>query len=128
MEATELRIGNWYNSIRFNTPIKLHLEDFAEASKHADGADSLEWFDTHIDPIPLTEQWLRDFGFKLAYEAIHDAMAVYKLNNFGIVNEAGIITLDSMDADFEIEIEYVHTLQNLYSSLTGKELIKTIDK
>ena len=123
MKDMDLRIGNCYNSIKFNTPIKLHLEDFAEASVHADGSDSLEWFDTHIESIPLTEQWLKDLGFEKRgrniYLILIDESGINQISlryKKLVTNKSGIVNID--------HIKYVHQLQNLYFALTGKELTK----
>ncbi|PCJ57948.1 MAG: hypothetical protein COA65_08795 [Rhodospirillaceae bacterium] len=128
MEANELRIGNWYNSIRFNTPIRLHLEDFAEASIHADGADSLEWFDTHIEPIPLTNEWLKDFGIEKLHVSGLVVSGVTYWRKGGIVfyknrGKYYVPIGEKMDKPGHTVIEFdkVHELQNIFA-LTGKEL------
>ena len=72
-------------------------------------------------PIPLTEQWLKDFGFKqehnwfVKYEgkfqfqiSISDKGIQVEIHHFGFIT---------------VDIEYVHELQNLYFVLTNKELI-----
>ena len=142
MKAIELRIGNWYNSIKFNTPIRLQLEDFAEASAHADGSDSLEWFDTHIEPIPLTEQWLKDFGFingimELTLEVEGQRLRKIEVNCFDFTNLTDYkekifckLTYSSWNPEtqtrelFERKFYYVHQFQNLCFELTGNELTK----
>jgi len=117
MSPSELRIGNWYNSIRFNTPIRLHLSDFAEANAHADGSDSLEWFNTHIEPIPLTKKWLLKFGFvkdkETGYRYFLGDSIAYDLDDHGIRIS------DSWEWN---TVKFVHQLQNLYFCLSGEEL------
>ena len=72
LEAKELRIGNYYNSKKFKTPIQLDINDFAELHNSCDGADidedTIGW---HIKPIPLTEEWLIKFGFRISKSAKH---------------------------------------------------------
>ena len=129
MKATELRIGNyvwddysgemivWAISNNINTPLsdiglkkKTHLPSGGYKIKN-------------IAPIPLTKQWLKDFGFvdkgtifkkgwfELWYSsyAENHQLRIYKVSN---------------DIEKTINIKYVHQLQNLYFALTGKELTK----
>jgi hypothetical protein len=68
-----------------------------------------------ISPIPLTEEWLLKFGFRINTV---DGLPWY---------EKECLTLDYM-FDFERHdastnrVHYVHQLQNLYFALTGEEL------
>ena len=113
MKATHLRIWNYGDPYR---PYKITAEDIFEISK---GKRS-------IPSIPLTEQWLKDFGF----EQFEDYEIYYKDNmpsDFQIdktaeeQDEKGYwFFIDS----YPINIVYVHQLQNLYFTLTGKELTK----
>jgi len=74
-----------------------------------------------IDPIPLTEDWLLKMGF--VYRGIyyhfpnHDIFKLeqYKNKNAYWLRHAS----ESLDS---VRINHVHTLQNLYFSLTGEEL------
>ena len=67
-------------------------------------------------PIPLTEEWLFKFGFKLV-ESHDDHLYYLEETDF------------SLNRSFQfnnyykrIELKYVHQLQNLYFALTGEEL------
>jgi len=80
-----------------------------------------------IKPIPLTEQWLLDFGFEektiqelndIHYE--FDCMWIYLLKDFF---EIELIVGDER-FNLLTQFKYVHQLQNLYFALTGKELTK----
>jgi len=68
-----------------------------------------------LKPIPITEQWLLDFGFKQIdkYTWVKKRWFVYK-------RKRGFLTESKKR---EIKLPYVHTLQNWYV-LTGEELIK----
>jgi hypothetical protein len=77
-------------------------------------------------PIPLTEEWLLKLGFQTGgakqYLFINldekDKCYLY-FNPFG----KGIaIDQNEKECSFEIELNYVHQLQNLYFSLTNREL------
>lgn len=72
--------------------------------------------DQPFKPIPITEAWLKMLGFKhyvnhsYAIGDFHYNLLEKTINN--IVSES-----------FKPEIKHVHQLQNLYTALTGKELI-----
>lgn len=78
-------------------------------------------------PVPLTEEWLLRLGFYLndrghekQYGPPHDWSPCYiywdKLSGF-------CFQFENYQLNYEdIKVEYVHQLQNLYFSLTGKEL------
>lgn len=107
MEAKGLSIGNYLHS-----PI-LQREFIATARDIAYIDDDPK----NAKPIPLTEQWLKDFGFKNSgnnnYKQLHYTCMV-RSHGINICNNHGYIQ----------DIKYVHQLQNLYFALTGKELIK----
>ncbi|WP_299129367.1 hypothetical protein [uncultured Winogradskyella sp.] len=74
-----------------------------------------------LKPIPLTEQWLIDFGFENKYCDDEDN-PIYKFNSIEIVK---LLFKDKFNlyASFpSIEIKHIHQLQNLYFALTGEEL------
>ena len=110
IQATELRIGNYTE--RNDMSIKaITAEDLVYLSK---GEDI-----TRIHPIPLTEEILAKCGFELSYKGLH---TTYEINE-------GIVTYyfwdDRQYASFkgaDIKCEYLHTLQNIYWCLCGKEL------
>ncbi len=72
-----------------------------------------------VDPVPLTEQWLRRFGF---VEQSNGEDNFYRLNGirFPTWNENDEFTLYNNAFN---RIKYVHQLQNLYFALTGEELV-----
>ena len=82
-----------------------------------------------LNPIPLTEQWLLDFGFKdeggddyvvtkgehtLLLTVEKDSIRVYLISLYGTYNSK---------YTFLKSIIYVHQLQNLYFALFQEELI-----
>lgn len=126
IQATELRIGN----ITGAGKVVEILEDKFYVN---DGESSLSsgWYD--IKPEPLTEEWLKRFGFTCG-SARKDWFSKYIQGSVYFyyhldTNESGIIQHDE-DFDYENEIEnlttnhikHVHQLQNLYHALTGEEL------
>ena len=121
MRTADLRIGNL---------VSYKNEDIVVAD-----AVSKDFILTHgqfkistpnIEPIPLTEQWLLDFGFE------------YKLRNEYAISIGDYTLLLSIEKDhiaviyvyaydseatFLKNIIYVHQLQNLYFALFQEELI-----
>lgn len=119
MEASELRIGNYYRSIAMNDVHRVDLFTFAEwfNDQEADDDSTGDW----MAPIPLTEEWLRNFGF------LADGDGIFDKDGFTFIVDWQSVSLNStydytgIQLD-ENEIKYVHQLQNLYFALTGKEL------
>ncbi len=79
-----------------------------------------------LKPIPLTEEWLFKFGFKTSdgpesvfYSIEIDGVTKYK---FEIGRTKGRDFLYFETTGFIIQINNVHQLQNLFYTLTGKEL------
>jgi len=70
--------------------------------------------------IPLTEQWLSDFGFN------EGNGYPYKFHYGYLKMRNGIFFYKYFD--IEIELPFVHQLQNLYYALTGTELTLTPSK
>ena len=103
MKATELRIGNLVN---YN-----HMSD--------DDAITIEIKNLSIDsnlnnfrPIPLTEEWLLNFGFKKGVKGWFKTLSNNcKFNLYMHSKET---------------YKYVHKLQNLYFALTNEELKTTL--
>jgi hypothetical protein len=108
IKANELRLGNLvYPDMSYPEPIKVCAKDFEDT--------------LHLNPIPLTEEWLLKFGFVLCEtepwnvwsdELLYLTDVLKKGDGFNWMvkhNEA-------------IPINSVHQLQNLYFALTGKEL------
>jgi hypothetical protein len=81
-----------------------------------------------IEPIPLTEEWLLNLGFN--YDDMEDTnendnlwyhlvYGDFRFSSDKSINfESVFIRLNKTN----LEIKYVHQLQNLYFALTGKEL------
>lgn len=79
-----------------------------------------EYKEGEIEFIPITRQWLKELGFKLAFSASHDNVEIWKKDGFGLVFDGTKLMLDT--ADFSKEMKFVHTLQNTYFILEEKEL------
>ena len=121
--AASLRIGNYYNSVKFNQPVKCHLTDFYELCAASDGATDDPPINEIFEPIRLTEQILINFGFEVSKTT--DKFFT-KYNNIGIstANDKFIFIQGNFVCLLILtELKYVHELQNLYFALTGNELV-----
>lgn len=143
MNAFDLRLGNfvtienkkYWPQVKgcpmMVTGFRLVPKDksYPESSASIDlqyGDETFSQFDEFIKPIPLTEKWLKDFGFErhdktpLTYtkcgktsKGRNTGIIIYKCGNetYGL----------SAYTDIHEEIIYVHQLQNLYFALTGED-------
>lgn len=126
MEAIEWRIGNYYWS-GYNLKISKLMGFIPEESDYEiegvpftgyliEGCDKLiPW--GSLDPIPLTEEWLINFGYETDCDISENPMHFRKDGHL-IWKPAGIF----YDDLYRIELKYVHQLQNLFFALKRKEL------
>lgn len=84
--------------------------------------------DPDIHPIPLTEEWLLKFGFEVYSDYSFRNFRLPE-NNFFVsmwMEEKPVAGFEETGAVYWSDnyraIKYVHSLQNLYFALTGKEL------
>ena len=115
MDAKELRIGNTLNYTTSENDVVHTTIDWQNLKWIS---EDFEGFNLVHSPIPLTEEWLVNFGFEK--------------NNFTLLYELKINCFTISFEDQEpfawyvesvgIDIEYVHELQNLHFGLTGEEL------
>ena len=117
MKATELRIGNIVMCEGLIQTVECICDtDSGEAecclSLYGNYAIS-------ISPIPLTEEWLLKFGFK-----VYNEHGWYEINNYHQINLIGDYLVNGVQC-ISNKINYVHQLQNLYFATTGNELTIT---
>ena len=110
MKANELRIGNWILN--------------KEGNPNPDRVTTISVFGglhkcSAWKPIPLTEQWLLDFGFKTVIHKYYKKPIVLFGDSEQYPNGATFVNGNDISVNFPL---HVHTLQNLYFALTGKEL------
>lgn len=132
IKPTELRIGNWVSGsdredINLYQVVKIDDIDFidldsgdeynvigkTEGGKH-------QYFDIKPSGIPLTEEWLKKFGFEYC-----DGLWIKNDLSTGL-NQKDLYG-DGLKwyytiGHIVIETTYVHQLQNLFFALMGKEL------
>lgn len=119
--ARELRIGNIVEPITMSPIMVTGITQ----QKTLDGIFTLIFVDygesflqEHLNPIPLTEEWLIKFGFECFQEGW------YGINPYALQFE---FTWNIYDGIIRwkgsaVKCNYVHQLQNLYFALTGTEL------
>lgn len=139
MNPSELRIGNWVYWTKKNTPRQITL--VSDSIIHTKPLSLIEDF-SDLKPIPLTEQWLIDFGMEMPTN--EDPIFEHGKGEYNDCFNPFIKTSQSLiDASFEYDgkefwadsngfwfkimhtythVEYVHQFQNLIFALTGKEL------
>ena len=125
MKKEELRIGNWYQSVKWQVPVRCDLTDLFNLSANADGADDDPPIDDMFEPIPLTEEWLLKLGFnnRASNEyGIKCGSCWMSLNNPNDMGEWQNYYCWTFDRFKFVELKYVHQLQSLYFALTGEEL------
>jgi hypothetical protein len=82
------------------------------------------------EPIPLTEDWLKRFGFEKDEEYDEGGLVDYRMmlmwHSLEFVSFWNSEDLKGVNQpQTGVDVEYVHQLQNLYFALTGEELTKT---
>jgi hypothetical protein len=110
MNANELRLGNWVHPV-FPMKVVSIYNDEILCNFQGNEGDVWEFNPKDLDGIPLSYEWLANFGFKK--EGMHQ---LWKSVNFWVQETQVGFFYNG------IEIKYVHQLQNLYHALTGKEL------
>ena len=132
MKTTELRLGNWIQGVRTYkdktyTDIPMFVEAIFNDTIYADFEDNVtdvwEYTESEIQGIPLTNEALKQCGFKPTnFGAETHIMAVewsyLRLKQIG--NEVSVELSHKPNEIFRIK--YVHELQNLYFTLTKEEL------
>jgi len=118
MKASELRIGN-YVMDRGNKVLLIDHWEYKDkiSEKRIDGYHPFTEYVEHLQPIPLTEEWLFKFGFEIGYNKTK-MLDVY-CKDFGFLIER------SNGGNFyykKVYVQHVHQLQNLYFALSGEEL------
>jgi len=132
MKSNELRVGNILTVGRYDVKvIEIHHLG-VQVCDLEETQDTWEPYVDRIKPIPLTEEWLLNFGF-LKENIILTGIAPLNLpDTFSLPNSPfsysqGKLILTTGTGDFCVDTKYVHQLQNLYFELTGKELTLKLD-
>ena len=132
IKANELRLGNYLQLEGENfrvSEIQNNLQCVELKRKNLENPRLNDYEECDLDcndllPIPLTEEWLLKFGFKLDMENFNWNAAIGE-------NEIGDFKLALRYSErigwfFQSKctvLKYVHQLQNLYFAITGEELV-----
>lgn len=109
MEATELRIGNYYQENG-----KIYTAEYYDIANLV-RCETMEYV-SDMQSIPITEELLLKFG--LADEFIVKDCKIELYQHFADDS----IWFFNIGNTFSVEIKFVHQLQNLYFALTNEEL------
>ena len=126
MKTNELRIGNFVatEGIDFVEVSKIDA-DFGICYKIPQEFGQFYPY-KEVEPIPLTEEWLMNLGFKKYTYWRPNNLDYYHsdLKEFCIISGQVRLYTDDPYEFFKIpqNIQFVHQLQNLYFALTGEEL------
>jgi hypothetical protein len=133
MKATELRLNNYVN---YDNEIHLisSLIDVGGVCKITNlKSEVISQHTTNLDPIPLTEEWLDNFGFTQQgryfnknVDGFDLAFTLRKQPNFDGFLIEWYFT-DELSATLT-DVMTVHRLQNIFYNLTGEELTLTNKK
>ena len=115
MKATELRLGSLFDYKQCIYAANVIRDNFVYG-KNVNGFAPGEFPIDKINSIPLTEEWLLKFGFEKDNELnfVKFSFKVHFWSNYNSYMYGWI--------GGNIEIKYVHQLQNIYFALTGQEL------
>ena len=115
LKSRELRLGNWV----MQGGVETIVDSLSRNIKDWDRTNNKRTID--CEPIPITEQWLIDFGFEKSGKWFTKGMFISELNISVVYKTATILDTDEARIHFP---EFIHQLQNLYFALTGEELTK----
>lgn len=136
MEAKDLRIGNYVHGVVREEHMAItgivFDEDYERYSLDTEYYNDLL---TAFTPIPLTEQWLEDFGFRTEkrdgykfFRVLEGESQWYNLSkclpNLKSNKDWDFYVMNDEDVWVFRKIQYVHQLQNLFYALSGQELQK----
>lgn len=121
INANELRLGNFIKNT-FSTDEYKIVERVEEFS--IDTNDDMYLNVDHIDPIPITKEWLLRFGFEKDADQHRISYYTYGVDFIfdRIEYKDGKWILLTIELQCNENIQYIHQLQNLYFALTGNEL------
>jgi hypothetical protein len=128
MKANELRIGNWVadrggkmfqiDHWEYKDKVSAKEPEMNTCGMLLRGHPITEWVE-HLQPIPLTEEWLVKFGFISNPYFDRYEMGVLHIE---CDKTKGHLMLWIEKLPYAMELKSVHQLQNLFFALTGEEL------
>jgi hypothetical protein len=114
----------------------MNTREYASGNYYQDEKGNIEKLDTfeinygvleyplYLKPIPLTEEWLVKFGFIFTDYCIenHPIQLQTLSENRGFLFQYDFVKYSGYGSTFNVVIQYVHQLQNLYWCICGEEL------
>ena len=127
MKAQDLRIGNW---------VKWNYEESSDGNAYpvefGYELDDIKNNPNIVEPIQLTEELLERFGFASIVFTVNHSRKVKddyrkESNGYFVKLSKGLNNPDTFyyfpsNVGKGLPVKYVHSLQNLYFSITGEEL------
>lgn len=128
IQPHELRMGNYVNYFGRVVEVK-GVKAYSSQLLYNGGCDDLAFIDGSVLPIPITEEWLLNFGWKWNDEIkYYENSDVRMFLDYRPVNGSYTMFNYVIRAKITDFIWHVHQLQNLHFALTGKELKCDISK
>ena len=127
MKVSELRIGNWCThpasvwSHRTESQGYGHIE-FQWEEKDWLGLAECTMSIEDVEPIPLTEEWLKRLGFEIKKGAWGTSAEIRIGRVRYVLYQNGNVWSINPTDGFRVDFKYIHTVQNHYFALTGGEL------
>lgn len=121
MKASEVKIGNWVEDLDPS-----HLQFVVTKIERNETMSFINGrWDEDVVPIPLTEAWLKKFGFRKTGEH-----GEYEKDGFQMQDVHHVWFSRDNDGYHQglVDVKHVHQLQNIYHALTGHELISKTNK
>ena len=123
MDPKVFRIGNYISTKNTSEVFIITAIEEKIHAVNAKMADALILRPEEIEPIPLSEKWLKSFGFEMTQAEPHRKFIVGQ--NHKIMN-----TVEILDAKFYywlsredyLVVKYVHQLQNIFFAITEHDL------
>jgi hypothetical protein len=112
MNANELRLGNWVHP-QFPMQVVSIYNDEILCNFEGNEGDVWEFNPKDLEGIPWSEEWLDRIGFKKHHTS-------WQFDS--IMFEVTFKTWSFFGITIEKQPKYVHELQNLVHTLTGKEV------
>lgn len=129
MKANELRIGNYFIDVLGNYCQAGSIQQVKSISSTGvnqwqDMGASGECKFKDMLPVPIIEERLLKFGFKKKYElwVLMDELNEYEVFEIEENGIGYILSINGGEYTEGNQFKYVHSLQNLYFALKGKEL------
>ena len=93
-------------------------DEYVETVEPGKSNNAIDDLCCNINPIPLTEEWLKDLGFVAGNLPVFEG---YVKIRFMFNSPPLVLDIDNHRMPLH-HVKYVHQLQNLYYALTSEEL------